>query len=225
MGTNGNYQGAKGGGSQLKILQHIQAMFGQDVFNVPKNATNTIYVEGIPIDSTEREVSRKYFQHMRRFITFLNFFVDIFRPFRGFKSVRLIPREISPDERVILCFADFENSFQTTLVINTLQGYRFNKEDILGLQFTYANKLGNQVHSHGQNKGEGAKDQNPTNNNNNSIANQTVHSGSAAGHSGAEASSTSKDGGMGVAGKTTSGNEQPGGHNSQGNNNNTSKNK
>lgn len=93
MGTNGNYQGAKGGGSQLKILQHIQAMFGQDVFNVPKNATNTIYVEGIPIDSTEREVSH------------------IFRPFRGFKSVRLIPREISPDERVILCFADFENSF------------------------------------------------------------------------------------------------------------------
>ena len=35
-------------------------MFGQDVFNVPKNATNTIYVEGIPVDATEREVSRKY---------------------------------------------------------------------------------------------------------------------------------------------------------------------
>ena len=68
---------------------------------------------------------------------------DIFRPFRGFKSVRLIPREISSDEKVILCFADFENSFQTTLVINTLQGYRFDKDDILGLQFTYANKQGN----------------------------------------------------------------------------------
>lgn len=47
--------------------------------------------------------------------------------------MRLIPREISPDEKVILCFADFENSFQTTLVINTLQGYRFDKDDILGL--------------------------------------------------------------------------------------------
>ena len=34
-------------------------MFGQDIFCVPKNATNTIYVEGIPIDATEREVSRK----------------------------------------------------------------------------------------------------------------------------------------------------------------------
>ena len=48
-------------------------------------------------------------------------YIDIFRPFSGFKSVRLIPREKKPDEKVILCFADFENPFQTTLVINTLQ--------------------------------------------------------------------------------------------------------
>ena len=34
-------------------------MFGSDIFSVPKNATNTIYVEGIPVDATEREVSRK----------------------------------------------------------------------------------------------------------------------------------------------------------------------
>lgn len=47
-------------------------------------------------------------------------FVDIFRPFPGFKSVRLIHREKKPGEKLILCFADFENPFQTTLVINTL---------------------------------------------------------------------------------------------------------
>jgi hypothetical protein len=35
--------------------------------------------------------------------------------------VRLIPREKKPGEKVIFCFADFENAFQTTLVINTLQ--------------------------------------------------------------------------------------------------------
>ena len=35
-------------------------MFGQDTFCVPKGATNTVYVEGIPIDASEREVSRKY---------------------------------------------------------------------------------------------------------------------------------------------------------------------
>lgn len=73
-------------------------------------------------------------------------------------------------------------------MINTLQGYRFDKDDILGLQFSYANKQTNQLHSH-QGKNDGAKEPNPNNNNNNSIANQTVNSGSAA-----EVSSTSKDG-------------------------------
>lgn len=81
---------------------------------IPYNATNTVYVEGIPLDATEREVARKYYQQI---ITFL----DIFRPFPGFKSVRLIPREKRPNEKVIFCFADFDNKFQTTLVINTLQ--------------------------------------------------------------------------------------------------------
>ena len=98
-------------------MQHIQAMFGPGVFNVPKNATNTIYVEGIRCDATEREVSRKFNYPS----SCLNIYSsDIFRPFRGFKSVRLIPREKGPDEKVILCFADFENALQTTIVINTL---------------------------------------------------------------------------------------------------------
>lgn len=54
------------------------------------------------MDATEREVAH------------------IFRPFPGFKSVRLIPREKRTDEKVIFCFADFDSKFQTTLVINTL---------------------------------------------------------------------------------------------------------
>ena len=87
---------------------------------IPFNATNTVYVEGVPLDATEREVAH------------------IFRPFPGYKSVRLIPREKRPGEKVIFCFADFDNKLQTTMVINTLQGYRFDKDDILGLQFSYA---------------------------------------------------------------------------------------
>ena len=123
-------------------MQHIKAMFGPGVFNVPKNATNTIYVEGIRCDATEREVSRKF----KMFLSYkVCSFSDIFRPFRGFKSVRLIPREKGPDEKVILCFADFENALQTTIVINTLQGYRFDKDDIWGLQFSYANKQTNEI--------------------------------------------------------------------------------
>jgi len=96
-------------------------------------------------------------------------------------------------------------------VINTLQGYRFDKDDIWGLQFSYANKQTNVLHQHGA-KGDSAKDVNPNNNNNNSIANQTVNSGSGAGHSAAEASSTSnnKDGGAPLqlgGGKSASANE------------------
>jgi hypothetical protein len=80
---------------------------------IPANATNTVYVEGIPVDATEREVARNY--------SSLFILIDIFRPFPGYKSVRLIPREKRPGEKVIFCFADFENKFQTTMVINTLQ--------------------------------------------------------------------------------------------------------
>jgi len=87
---------------------------------VPQNATKTVYVEGLPANTCEREVSH------------------IFRPFPGFKQLRLIPRENKDGHKVYLCFADFENTEQTTIVVNTLQGYRFDKDDLIGLQFSYA---------------------------------------------------------------------------------------
>eukprot|EP00347_Sterkiella_histriomuscorum_P008317 403345552 len=114
-------------------ISRIHSIFGPNIMPIPKNATNTVYVEGIPLDASEREVARKILSHF-----YQSFSLDIFRPYPGFKSVRLIPREKKPGEKVIFCFADFENAFQTTLVINTLQGYRFDKDDILGLQFSYA---------------------------------------------------------------------------------------
>jgi hypothetical protein len=57
------------------LADTIDGFFGKDTFSIPDGATNTIYVEGIPVDATEREVAH------------------IFRPFTGFKSVRLIPRD------------------------------------------------------------------------------------------------------------------------------------
>ena len=86
--------------------------------NLQKNATKIVYVEGIPIDATEREVTH------------------IFRPFPGYKSLRLIHKEKN-GENTILCFVDFENSFQSTICINTLQGYRFDKSDLVGLHCSY----------------------------------------------------------------------------------------
>mmetsp|Transcript_32882 Transcript_32882/g.32103 ORF Transcript_32882/g.32103 Transcript_32882/m.32103 type:complete len:103 (+) Transcript_32882:679-987(+) len=85
-----------------EAFSKISSLFGPNIMPIPKTATNTVYVEGIPLDASEREVAH------------------IFRPFPGFKSVRLIPKEKKPGEKVNFCFADFENPFQTTLVINSL---------------------------------------------------------------------------------------------------------
>ena len=91
----------------------------------------------------------------------------------------------------MLCFADFENSLQTTLVINTLQGYRFDKDDIWGLLFSYANKQSNVLQ----------QTQNPNNNNNgnnnpnNNMNNLNMSGGIAGGSAGAGPSSLKGDGG------------------------------
>lgn len=90
----------------------------KDRLKFKKNSTNIVYVEGLPLNVTEREVA-----HM-------------FRPFQGFKSVRLVIREKN-GEKSIICFADFENMVQSTICINTLQGYRFDKNDLIGLHFSY----------------------------------------------------------------------------------------
>jgi hypothetical protein len=37
-----------------------------------------------------------------------------------------------------LCFVDFENVFQSTIAMNTLQDYRFDKGDKRGLKISYA---------------------------------------------------------------------------------------
>ena len=39
-------------------MSRIQNLFGPNIMPIPKNATNTVYVEGIPYDASEREVAR-----------------------------------------------------------------------------------------------------------------------------------------------------------------------
>ena len=85
------------------------------------NATNTIYVEGIPLDATEREVSH------------------IFRPYPGFNKLRLIKKEKN-GKKIIICFVDFDTVIQSTVCIATLQGYRFDKNDLVGLRLSYGIK-------------------------------------------------------------------------------------
>eukprot|EP00826_Nyctotherus_ovalis_P056471 TRINITY_DN7631_c0_g1_i1.p1 TRINITY_DN7631_c0_g1~~TRINITY_DN7631_c0_g1_i1.p1 ORF type:complete len:352 (+),score=38.33 TRINITY_DN7631_c0_g1_i1:94-1149(+) len=94
----------------LNTLSRFYNVF-QTLVSIPPNATNTVYVEGIPFEATEREVAR-----IR-----LSLLLDIFRPYPGFRSVRLIPRDAMNGDKVLFCFADFETALQSTLVINTLQ--------------------------------------------------------------------------------------------------------
>ena len=46
-------------------------------------------------------------------------------------------------EKKLLYFVDFENVIQSTVCINTLQGYRFDKNDLLGLHLSYGVKRAN----------------------------------------------------------------------------------
>jgi len=105
------------GSSLSKKLMKSDDKFRR-MLDLPKNATNIVYVEGLPLDTTEREIAH------------------VFRPYKGFISVRLISRDKN-GEKSIICFADFEDLIDATICINTLQGYRFDKNNLVGLHFSY----------------------------------------------------------------------------------------
>ena len=41
-----------------EAMSRMSSLFGPNIMPIPKNATNTVYVEGIPLDASEREVAR-----------------------------------------------------------------------------------------------------------------------------------------------------------------------
>ncbi|XP_043690118.1 RNA-binding protein 2-like [Telopea speciosissima] len=90
---------------------------------LPSDASNTLFVEGLPPDSTRREVAH------------------IFRPFLGYKEVRLVNKEPKNHggDPLLLCFVDFENPVCATTCLNALQGYKLDDHEpsspILRLQF------------------------------------------------------------------------------------------
>ena len=46
---------------------------------------------------------------------------DIFRPYPGFLSARLIIKEAKSGRKFFYCFVDFENSVQATIALQSLQ--------------------------------------------------------------------------------------------------------
>lgn len=89
---------------------------------VPPEASSTLYVENVPSDATQRELSH------------------IFRPYVGFQSVRLVPKEARrPGEpRRFLCFVEFDTVYHAHLARNQVQGYRMDKDDTRGLVVDFA---------------------------------------------------------------------------------------
>ncbi|KAK9134531.1 hypothetical protein Syun_013861 [Stephania yunnanensis] len=86
---------------------------GREVLPLPPDASKTLYVEGLPHDSTRREVAH------------------IFRPFVGFKEVRLVTKESKHrgGDPLILCFVDFINAACAATALSALQGYRMDEHD------------------------------------------------------------------------------------------------
>jgi len=100
---------------------------------LPPNASSTLYVEGLPLDATEREVAH------------------IFRPFPGYQSLRIILKNFMKDSsteesakqpqnfrQYPLCFVEYDNKWQATQAMLSLQGYRMDKNDTKGLNLTFA---------------------------------------------------------------------------------------
>nr|CAD1821393.1 unnamed protein product [Ananas comosus var. bracteatus] len=85
--------------------QRIMAGGRPELPSLPPDASSTLFVEGLPSNCTRREVSH------------------IFRPFVGFREVRLVnrePRHPGGDPH-ILCFVDFSNPAQAAVALDALQ--------------------------------------------------------------------------------------------------------
>ncbi|XP_059631624.1 RNA-binding protein 2-like [Cornus florida] len=107
-----------------QLPRDAMAKLGRITVPLPPDASNTIYVEGLPPNSTKREVAH------------------IFRPFVGYKEVRIVSKESKHrgGDPLILCFVDFINPACAATALSALQGYKMDEHDpgssYLRLQFS-----------------------------------------------------------------------------------------
>ncbi|EEF46575.1 RNA-binding protein 2 isoform X2 [Ricinus communis] len=86
---------------------------GRPETSLPPDATSTLFVEGLPSDCSRREVAH------------------IFRPFVGYKEVRLVSKESRRPggDPLVLCFVDFLSPAHAATAMDALQGYKFDEHD------------------------------------------------------------------------------------------------
>ncbi|QCE15552.1 RNA-binding protein 1-like isoform X4 [Vigna unguiculata] len=94
--------------------------------SLPPDATSTLFVEGLPSNCTRREVAH------------------IFRPFVGYKEVRLVSKESRQPggDPLVLCFVDFLSPGHAATAMEALQGYKFDELDrnSVNLRFQFARR-------------------------------------------------------------------------------------
>ncbi|GAB2293939.1 hypothetical protein Dimus_028153 [Dionaea muscipula] len=121
------YPGLSGGGAVdhgIEVKGRTSSLAsGRTEISLPPDATNTLFVEGLPFSSSRREVAH------------------IFRPFVGYKEVRLVTKDSrqSGGDPLVLCFVDFASPAHAATAMDAIQGYKFDEHDrdssILRLQF------------------------------------------------------------------------------------------
>ncbi|CAK9151570.1 unnamed protein product [Ilex paraguariensis] len=79
---------------------------GRPELPLPPDASSTLFVEGLPANCTRREVAH------------------IFRPFVGYKEVRLVTKESrhSGGDPLVFCFVDFVSPAHAATAMDALQG-------------------------------------------------------------------------------------------------------
>ncbi|KAH0660563.1 hypothetical protein KY289_029311 [Solanum tuberosum] len=104
--------------------RNVGMVGGRPEATLPPDASSTLFVEGLPADCTRREVSH------------------LFRPFLGYKEVRLVPKgsRHAGGDPLILCFVDFVSPLHAATAMDALQGYKFDEHErdsvSLKLQFS-----------------------------------------------------------------------------------------
>mmetsp|Transcript_35813 Transcript_35813/g.55958 ORF Transcript_35813/g.55958 Transcript_35813/m.55958 type:complete len:232 (-) Transcript_35813:222-917(-) len=89
----------------------------------PQAESNTLYVEGVPRDATQREMTH------------------IFRPFHGYLAVRLIKNsrpKRSDDRDYFHCFVEFMSPQAAYAAMENLQSYQMDYDDPTGLKIEYS---------------------------------------------------------------------------------------
>ncbi|KAL9227227.1 hypothetical protein vseg_002947 [Gypsophila vaccaria] len=92
------------------VYERPDSLRGVNGLSLPSSESNILFVDGLPTDCTRREVGH------------------IFRPFIGFKDIKVIHKEPrrSRDKAMVLCFVEFNDPKCALTAMDALQGYKFD---------------------------------------------------------------------------------------------------